>query len=153
MMADLGNTKDWRYRAAVGWRYVWGGTFPSVQHAQAATDSDGKPYAGKNRYRIHFSKDQLIPARHWRITMYDNQGFMTDNPLHRYGIGNIADPMQYNKDGSLDLYFGPQAPQGMEKNWVKTMQGKGFFPMFRIFGPQAPTFDGSWKLNDVAEVK
>ena len=35
---------------------------------------------------------------------------MTDNPFHRYGIGNIGDALQYNKDGSVDLYFGPQAP-------------------------------------------
>jgi len=153
MLADLGNPTDWRYRAGAGWRYVWGGTFPSVQYAQAATDSDGKPYAGKNRYRIHFSKDQLIPARHWRITMYDNQGFMTDNPLHRYGIGNIGAALQYNKDGSVDLYFSPQAPQGMEKNWVKTIPGKGWFTAMRLYGPLQPILDKTYKINDFEKVK
>jgi hypothetical protein len=30
---------------------------------------------------------------------------------------------------------------------------KGWFSAFRIYGPQAPTFDGTWKLNDIEKVK
>jgi len=28
----------------------------------------------------------------------------------------------------LDLFFGPNAPQGFEKNWVPTVTGKAWFP-------------------------
>ena len=31
--------------------------------------------------------------------------------------------------------------------------GKGWSVFFRIYGPQAPASDGTWKLNDIAEVK
>jgi hypothetical protein len=31
--------------------------------------------------------------------------------------------------------------------------GKGWWSGFRIYGPEAAAFDGSWKLNDIAEVK
>jgi len=34
-----------------------------------------------------------------------------------------------------------------------TIPGKGWFTYFRIYGPQAPAFDGKWKLHDIAEVK
>jgi hypothetical protein len=33
-----------------------------------------------------------------------------------------------NSDGSIDLYFGPEAPNGKEKNWVQTVKGKSWFP-------------------------
>lgn len=49
--------------------------------------------------------------------------------------------------------FGPKAPAGKEGMWIKTILGKGWWGAFRIYGPQAPAFDGTWKLNDIAEVK
>jgi hypothetical protein len=56
-------------------------------------------------------------------------------------------------DCSFDLYFGPKAPAGKEGDWIKTIPGKGWFTFCRIHGPQAPAFDGSWKLNDIEVVK
>ena len=37
------------------------------------------------------------------------------------------------------------APSGHEGEWIKTNTGKGWFTYFRIYGPEAPVFDGSWK--------
>jgi hypothetical protein len=54
---------------------------------------------------------------------------------------------------SVDLYFGPNAPTGHEGQWIKTSPGKGWFTYFRIYGPGAPAFDGSWKPGDFEEVK
>jgi hypothetical protein len=56
-------------------------------------------------------------------------------------------------DKSVDLYFGPQAPAGHEGECIKTNPGKGWFVYFRIYGPEQPAFDGSWKPGDFAEVK
>ncbi len=36
---------------------------------------------------------------------------------------------------------------------IKTIPGNGWWSAFRIYGPQAPAFDGTWKLNDIVEVK
>ena len=52
-----------------------------------------------------------------------------------------------------DLYFGPNAPAGHEGRWIKTIPGKGWFVYFRIYGPEQPAFDGSWKPGDFEEVK
>jgi hypothetical protein len=54
-----------------------------------------------------------------------------------------------NKDGTIDIYFGPEAPVGKEKNWVKTDPAKGWTGIFRLYGPLEPFFDQSWKLNDL----
>jgi hypothetical protein len=32
-----------------------------------------------------------------------------------------------NADGSIDISFGPNAPHGQGKNWLRTVPGKGFF--------------------------
>jgi hypothetical protein len=31
-------------------------------------------------------------------------------------------------DGSVDLYFAPQAPTGKESNWIQTIPGKSWRP-------------------------
>ena len=49
---------------------------------------------------------------------------------------------------SADLHFGPNAPKGQEGRWIKTIPGKGWFVYFRIYGPEAPAFDGTWKPGD-----
>ena len=54
-----------------------------------------------------------------------------------------------NEDGSVDLYFGPTAPEGGEVNWVQTIPGRHWFSYFRFYGPLEPYFDRSWKLGDI----
>jgi hypothetical protein len=52
-----------------------------------------------------------------------------------------------------ELYFGPTAPDGREKQWIKTAPGKGWFAYIRIYGPEKAAFDGSWKPADFEQVK
>jgi hypothetical protein len=56
------------------------------------------------------------------------------------------------EDETVDLYFGPQAPVGLEGQWIKTFSARGGLPYFRIYGPQEEAFDGSWKPGDFEEV-
>jgi hypothetical protein len=35
----------------------------------------------------------------------------------------------------------------------RTVPGRGWFAYFRIYGAEAPAFDGSWKPGDFEEVK
>jgi hypothetical protein len=57
------------------------------------------------------------------------------------------------KGTSIDLYFGPSAPPGKEDVWIKTIPKKGWFSYFRIYGPEAPAFNGNWKVGDFELVK
>ena len=56
-----------------------------------------------------------------------------------------------NADGSIDIFFGPEEPKE-KRNWIKTVPGKGWFPIFRFYGPAKPFFDKTWKLDDVVAV-
>ena len=62
------------------------------------------------------------------------------------------DPLK-NADGSVDLYFGPTAPRGFDKNWIPTLAGKAWFPYFRLYGPTEAHFDRSWILPNIVLVK
>ena len=57
-----------------------------------------------------------------------------------------------NADGSIDIVFGPDEPKG-GGNWIKTVPGKGWFPIFRFYGPAQAFFDKTWKLEDIVAVK
>jgi len=57
--------------------------------------------------------------------------------------------LKKNKDGSIDLYVGPEAPKGMESNWVKTNKDEGIFVYFRFYGPTKPFFDKTRIIGDL----
>jgi Protein of unknown function (DUF1214) len=50
---------------------------------------------------------------------------LIDNPQHVADKSSRAD-IGKNADGSYDLYFGPKAPAGHEKNWMPTIPGKAW---------------------------
>jgi hypothetical protein len=58
---------------------------------------------------------------------------------------------EVDNNASLDLYFGADAPSRAENHWIKTIPGKGWFVYFRIYGPEGPASDGSWRLPDIPE--
>jgi hypothetical protein len=111
-------------------------------------DSTGAFLDGSATYRLHV--DAQPPARaFWSATVYDNRTrSMIDTPQQRAGRSGLV-PLSRNADGSVDLCFGPEAPDGAEKNWIQTIPGQGFFVMFRLFGPLESLFDGTWRLEDI----
>ena len=60
--------------------------------------------------------------------------------------------MKRNDDGSVDLYFGPEATAGFEANWIPT-EGKQPIPVLRLYGAQQAFWDKTFKLNDVELVE
>ena len=54
-----------------------------------------------------------------------------------------------NADGSVDIYFGPEAPAGKEGNWVQTMPGKSWNVILRLYGPLEPWFEKAWRPGDI----
>ncbi|MCY1409885.1 hypothetical protein D9M71_252440 [compost metagenome] len=77
---------------------------------------------------------------------------MLVNPQHKADLSSRQD-LKKNADGTLDLYFGPTAPVGLESNWVQTVPGKQWFSYFRLYGPTEAYFDKSWKLADITQVQ
>ena len=60
--------------------------------------------------------------------------------------------LRKNDDGSVDIYFSSKAPEGFEKNWIPTVPDKGWFTVFRLYGPTEAYFDKTWLLPDIEKV-
>ena len=88
--------------------------------------------------------------RFWAISAYDptTRSLLDVGGNKNKSVGSLDDPAP-NPDGSVDVYFGPSAPEGMEKNWVPTNPNKGFFLVFRFYGPTEGYIDKTWVLNDL----
>ncbi len=118
-----------------------------AKYAGAYKDSDGNFLVGDHTYSITLPPN--VPARlFWSLTAYDaTTAAGLDNGQPYPSIGSRDNPEQ-NADGSTMLYFGPDAPAGKEKNWVKTVPGKGWFSLIRLYGPDQAFFDRTWKPGD-----
>ena len=116
------------------------------------TDSDGTPLAGENNYRLHLPP-KIPAANFWSLTLYEAEnasGYANDQPFPSLGL---RDKPAQNADGSTDLYLGPEAPAGKEANWLKTIPGKGYFTILRLYSPTEAAINKSWKPGDLEKVK
>jgi len=103
---------------------------------------------------VVIQKEPVEAKDFWSIVMYDPQTrgmLLTDQKYP--ALNNKRSNLTVNPDGSVDLYFSPKAPEGKENNWIQTVPGKGWFVLFRLYGPLEPWFDKTWRLNDFELVK
>lgn len=116
-------------------------------------DKNNNSLDGSKTYKIHLPPN--VPAKDfWSFTVYDNQTRSELQTDQRFpGIDNNASDLKANKDGSYDIYFGPNAPKGKEGNWIQTVPGKGWNTIFRLYGPLEAFYDKTWKPGDLEIVK
>jgi len=69
--------------------------------------------------------------------------------VEKGSIDSSTRGLAMNADGSVDIYFGPTAPSGLEANWLPTDPDRRFFLLFRFYGPEPAVTDGSFELNDI----
>lgn len=95
-----------------------------------------------------------VPAKlFWSVTVYDpytRSQIQTEQ--NQAALRSLVE-LQDLQGSSVDLYFGPSAPPGQERRWLQTLPDRGWFTYFRIYGPERPAFDGSWKPSDFVRVK
>jgi hypothetical protein len=119
------------------------------QYPWTPTDANGNPFDGSKTYKLHLPPH--VPAKDfWSVIVYDTQTrsmLQTDQRFPSVSSQNAA--IKTNADGSVDVWFGPKAPAGMEHNWVQTIPGKGWFMILRLYGPLEPWFNKSWRPGEI----
>lgn len=122
----------------VGSRYAW-----------TAEDADGAWLDGAKRYCLQLPPG--IPARNfWSVTAYDTQTrslLQTADPYP--SLSSLSGTVRQNPDGSTDVCFGPEPPEGLKSNWIQTIPGKGWFTILRLYGPLEPWFDKTWRPGEI----
>lgn len=136
--------------------YFWATYLPvtlggSSFYLMSLRDSGGELLNGKDTYRLTVPKD--TPAKDfWSAIAYSmvTKGFIRD--AERVGLSSRQlEDMAVNEDGTVDLYFAPEPPEGKESNWVPT--GEDWFSIFRFYGPEKELFEKSFVLPDFVKVE
>ena len=117
-------------------------------------DINGEPLDGRRRYQIHFDADQLPPVNaFWSLTVYNADEFLVENEYNRFALGD-RDELNYNPDGSLDLYIQAEVPRDEDiVNWLPCPTDGQFFMTLRLYWPMAEVLSGAWSPPPVIPVK
>ncbi len=117
------------------------------QYLWTYRDAKGEFLDGGKTYKLHVLAS--IPAENfWSVVVYDalsRSELQNGQPFP--SVSSYTNP-KINADGSVDIVFGPNEPQD-RGNWIKTVPGKGWFPIFRFYSPTQAFFDKTWALNDI----
>lgn len=128
------------------------GKQPSTDYMCALADSGGLPLEAGKTYKLRVPKE--VPVKQfWSLIIYDFATWaFIYSPEERPGLSSYDKPnMKLNADGSVDIYFGPKPPKGLESNWIPT-QGKRPMPLMRIYGGEEAYWNRSFKMPDVERV-
>jgi hypothetical protein len=129
-------------------------TTPGLGSIYLATyaDKDGDWLEGGKHYTLRVPPNP--PAEQfWSIAVYSwDTRTLINNKQKRANLSSRQGLVK-NADGSVDLYFGPTAPTGKDKNWVQTIPGQGWWVYLRFYAPTKAYFDKSWAMPDFEKLK
>jgi hypothetical protein len=167
--AFIGGSADWDSQGYVNtdrrssFAYIAIGMSPAMvekhvgvgsQYLWTPRDATGAFLDGGRRYRLHVPPK--IPVKNfWSVVGYDADSrsiLRSSQPFP--SVSTYTNPVA-NADGSIDIDFGPELPAASPdraRNWIQTTTGKGWFTLFRFYGPLEPFFDQSWKPDDIVAV-
>ncbi len=123
------------------------------QYLMTIRDADGDLLDGAKTYRLTLPPD-IPAARFWSVTLYDNETrsmLQTPQRFPRAGSQSYPTPAATaNADGSTTITLGPEKPDDTpEGNWIQTTEGKGWFPILRLYSPLESFFDKSWRPSEI----
>jgi len=119
----------------------------------AMLDSKGQPLDGSKTYKLRIPPNPPV-ADFWAVTMYDTQTrsqLQTDQQFPT--LGSQTEGLKKNADGSYDIYFAPEPPEGQEGNWLQTIPGKSWWIGLRMYGPLQPWIDKTWRPGEIELVQ
>jgi len=117
-----------------------------------AETPDGEWLDGGKNYKLVMPAN--VPVKDfWSITTYDLETASYVRNVKKSSIDSIMKEVKQNADGSVDIYFGPNAPKGKEGNWLPTDPKRRFFMLARFYGPKPELYDGNFQLNNMELIK
>jgi len=115
-------------------------------------DKQGNFFDGSKAYRLSVPPNAPV-TQYWSATVYDRSTHALIRDLRWSSRSSQTPGLKKDADGSVSVYFGPSAPADGETNWVPTKAGGSFEVLFRLYGPQKPLYEKTWKLPDIEVVQ
>jgi hypothetical protein len=113
-------------------------------------DSKGNPLEGHKSYMFHLPPG--IPASDfWSVLVYDKKtGLIIRNGQQWPSVHRNSSKLEINPDGSIDIWFGPESHG--RNNWVRTLPGKNWYMILRLYYPLASLLDKTWQPGEIEEI-
>ena len=137
---------DYLYRAGVTRMGLMANDPIEATYLSLYVDADGKTLHGGGDYKLRFTADNFPPVKaFWSVTIYDRETYsLVDNVIGRFSIGDRTEGLEYEEDGSLNIYIDYTAPGSERKaNWLPAPQGD-FYLLMRIYMPEAAAVEQTW---------
>jgi len=114
-------------------------------YAGVAEDSDGRALDGSHRYRLRFAADAVPPVRgYWSLTVYDQDGWLIDNPIRRYAVSS-DEGLDVAADDSVEIVIQHRPPPASaDRNWLPAPPGS-FNLTLRLYWPEQAVLEGRWQ--------
>jgi hypothetical protein len=93
--------------AYIGFKKLGAGQFYLI----SIKDKDGNALNGGKTYKLTVPPDVPI-EQYWSVTLYDRETHALIKNMDRASRASNASDVRKNADGSVDIYFGPKAPEG-----------------------------------------
>lgn len=115
----------------------------------------GEPLDFSKKYVMHFAKDSDVAVQR-PLVHFDDPGQLLhaspSNPSNKFAVLS-GDPLEYNPDGSLEIYVQPSSPgAGQEANWLPSPPGGPMNLTIRCYWPEEPMLDGTYKVPPLTRV-
>ncbi len=119
------------------------------QYAYTVDDANGDTLDGARNYTLTLPAP--IPVKtFWAIDIYDTQTrslLQTDNPYP--SINDRFTDLHTDANGDVVISFGPEPSAAGDGNWLRTIPGKSWFPILRLYGPLEAWFDQTWRPGEI----
>lgn len=114
-------------------------------------DSKGKSLSGEKFYMLRLLT--LIPGcNFWSLIIYDSQTQLIIHTDQSWpSVYSTQKVLEVNPDGSVDIFFGPVNTNVMKCNFLKTIPGKEWFVILRLYDLAEPV-NSEWKPEEIREV-
>jgi hypothetical protein len=123
------------------------------KYPNTVRDANGEFLSGSNTYKLHLPPNP--PASlFWAVTVYNiTDGTMPETEQLLPSTNGYYE-LPKNKDGSIDIWFGPKQPDGVaHAAFIQTVPDRHFIVALRLYGTGVEFFDQSWKPDDVVKVR
>jgi len=166
--AWAGGTADWMQESYLDvnqragfFQYAYSSAPAMVMHTTGAgskypytaRDASGNFLQGAGTYKLRLPAG--IPAAlFWAVTAYNvTDGTMPETKQMLPSTNGYYDiPKQ--PDGSIEVWFGPEKPQGVaDSAFIQTIPGRDFLVALRLYGAEDGFYDQTWKPDDIVKTK
>ncbi|MBS0362794.1 MAG: DUF1254 domain-containing protein [Proteobacteria bacterium] len=145
---DLGDFRqDYDYRAQVALSGLAAMPLNEAVYLRALNRDGHDAIDSRKAWRLRFPPGQTPPVdAFWSLTVYEitpeGQGFLVDNPIDRYAIGDRTPGLVHAHDGSLEIVISPRDPGPPSRaNWLPApANGRPMVLSLRAYLPRADLF-------------